>query len=97
MRIIAFRSLREFWERHPQAETALRAWYAEASHAAWKTPADIKVAHRNGSFLANKRVVFNIKGNSFRLVVAVRYAQGLMFVRFVGTHAEYDGIDASAI
>ena len=97
MRIIAFRTLREFWERQPQAEIALRGWYAEASHAEWKTSADIKAAHRNASFLANNRVVFNIKGNNFRLVVAVRYTQGLMFVRFVGTHTEYDCIDASVI
>lgn len=97
MRIIAIRTLREFWERHPQAETPLRGWYAEASNAAWQTPAEIKAAHRSASFLANNRVVFNIKGNDFRLVVAVRYQQGLMYVRFVGTHAEYDAIDAATI
>jgi mRNA interferase HigB len=73
MHIIALRALREFWEKHPQAETPLRGWYAEASRAAWQTPADIKAAHRNASFLANNRVVFNIKGNDDRLVVAVRY------------------------
>ena len=97
MRIIALRTLREFWERHPQAETPLRSWYAEASRANWKTPADIKAAHRNASFLPNGRVVFNIKGNDYRLVVAVRFAAGRMFVRFVGTHAEYDRIDATSI
>jgi mRNA interferase HigB len=97
MRIISVRALREFWERHPQAELPLRNWHAEASHAAWKTPADIKAAHRNASFLPGGRVVFNIKGNDFRLVVAVRYTLGLMFVRFVGTHAEYDRIDAATI
>lgn len=97
MRIIALKTLREFWERHPQAETPLRGWYAEASRADWKTPADIKAAHRNASFLPNRRVVFNIKGNDYRLVVAVRFAAGLMFVRFIGTHAEYDRIDATSI
>ena len=97
MRIIALRTLREFWERHPQAETSLRAWYAEASRADWKTPADIKAAHRNASFLPNGRAVFNIRGNDHRLVVAVRFATGLMFVRFVGTHAEYDRIDSASI
>lgn len=97
MRIISVRSLREFWERHPQAEMPLRNWYAEACHAAWKTPADIKSAHRNASFLPGNRVVFNIKGNDFRLMVAARYTQGLMFVRFVGTHAEYDRVDATTI
>ena len=97
MRIISIRTLREFWERHPHAEVPLRGWYAEVSNADWKTPADIKAAQRSASFLANNRAVFNIKGNDFRLVVAVRYSQGLMFVRFVGTHADYDRIDASTI
>ena len=97
MRIIAVRTLRQFWEQHPQAETPLRGWYAEASKADWKTPADIKSAHRNVSFLSNNRVVFNIKGNDYRLVVAVRYTEQLMFIRFIGTHAEYDRIDAERI
>lgn len=95
MRIISIRTLREFWKRHPHSEVPLRGWYAEVSSADWKTPADIKAAQRNVSFLANNRLVFNIKGNDFRLVVAVRYSQGLMFIRFVGTHADYDRIDAS--
>lgn len=94
MHIIALRALREFWEKHPQAETPLRAWYAEASRAGWATPAAIKAAHRNASFLVNNRVVFNIKGNDYRLVVAVRCTSTMMFIRFVGTHAEYDRIDA---
>lgn len=97
MRIISIRTLREFWERYPQAEVPLRGWYTEVSNADWRTPADIKAIHRNASFLANNRVVFNIKGNDFRLVVAVRYSQGLMFIRFVGTHAEYDRVDATTI
>jgi mRNA interferase HigB len=97
MRIIAIKTLREYWEQHPQAEVPLRAWYAEASHANWETPADIKAAHRNASFLPNNRLVFNIKGNDYRLIVAVRYSQGLMFIRFVGTHAEYDRVDATTI
>ena len=97
MRIIAIRALREFWVRHPPAETPLRGCYAETSRAEWKTPADIKAAYRNASFLGNNRVVFNIKGHDYRLVVAVRYTQQLMFVRFIGTHAEYDRINAETI
>ncbi len=97
MRIIALKTLRDFSTRHPQTEIPLRGWYAEVSHAEWKTPAGIKAVHRNASFLPNNRVEFNIKGNDFRLVVAVRYTQGLMFVRFVGSHAEYDRIDAATI
>jgi len=97
MRVIALSALREFWARHPQAETPLRVWYAEAGRADWTSPADIKAAHRNASFLANNRVVFNIKGNDYRLVAAVHYNRGMMFIRFVGTHAEYDRIDAATI
>lgn len=97
MRIIALSTLRTFWAKHPQAEIPLRVWYAEASRASWKSPEDIKSAHRNASFLANNRVVFNIKGNDYRLIVAVHYNRGLMFVRFVGTHAQYDRIDAETI
>ena len=97
MHVIALRTLREFWEKHPQAEVPLRGWYADASRADWHTPADIKLAYRSASFLANNRVVFNIKGNDYRLVVAVRYTPGLMYIRFVGTHAEYDRIDAATI
>ena len=69
------------------------AWYALASRAQWKSPADIKEAYRHASFTANNRVVFNIKGNDYRLVVLVRYDKGLLFVKFVGTHAQYDKID----
>ena len=97
MRIIALSGLRRFWTRYPDAETPLRAWYAQASRAIWKTPADIKAAYRSASFTANRRVVFNIKGNDYRLVVAVRYDRGLMYVRFVGTHLQYDQIDVETI
>jgi mRNA interferase HigB len=97
MRVIAISTLRAFWESHPDAETPLRSWYALASRAIWKSPADIKDAYRNASFTGNNRVVFNIKGNDYRLVVAVRYSQGLMFVRFIGTHRQYDRIDVETI
>ncbi len=97
MRIIALSRLKEFWEKHPQAELPLRTWYAEASRAVWLCPADIKRVYRQASFLQNNRVVFNIKGNDFRLVVAIHYNRGLMYVRFVGTHAEYDRIDATQL
>lgn len=97
MRVIALSKLRDYWANHAQAETPLRSWYAEASRVEWKSPAEIKLAHRNASFLANNRVVFNIKGNDYRLVVAVHYNRGMMFIRFVGTHAEYDRIDVEKI
>lgn len=97
MRIIALSTLRTFWEKHPDAEMPLRNWHAEASRSAWRTPADIKAAYRNASFTANNRVVFNIKGNDYRLVVAVHYDRGQMFVRFVGTHRQYDKISVETI
>jgi mRNA interferase HigB len=97
MRIIALATLRGFWMKHPDAEAPLQAWHALASRAEWKTPADIKAAYRNASFTANNRVVFNVKGNDYRLVVAVHYDRGMMFVRFVGTHRQYDKIDVETI
>jgi len=97
MRVIALSTLRNLWERHPDAEMPLRAWHALASRANWKTPADVKAAYRNASFVADRRVVFSIKGNDYRLVVAVRYDRGLMYVRFVGSHRQYDRIDVETI
>ena len=97
MRVIAVSTLRDFLAKHPQAETPLRAWYADASRADWKTPADIKAAHRNASFVGSNRVVFNIKGNNYRLIVAVHYNRGMMYIRFIGTHAEYDALSAGKV
>ena len=97
MRIIAISTLRDFYTKHPDAQTPLQAWYALASRAQWKSPSDIKAAYRNASFTANNRVVFNIKGDDYRLIVLVRYDKGLLFVKFVGTHAHYDKIDALTV
>jgi mRNA interferase HigB len=97
MRIIAVGTLRDFWREHADAEVPLRSWYAAVSRADWRSPADIKAAYRNASFVANNRIVFNIKGNDYRLVAAVHYNRGMMFIRFVGTHREYDKIDARTI
>lgn len=97
MRIIALSTLRTFWGSHRDAEIPLRAWYSLASRAVWKTPTDIKAAYRNASFTRNNRVVFNVKGNDYRLVVAVRYDKGLMYIRFVGTHRQYDQIDVETV
>ena len=97
MRVIAVSTLREFWKKHPQAEAPLRAWFADASRADWKNPAAIKAAHRNASFVGSNRVVFNIKGNDFRLVVAVHYNRRMIYIRFVGTHAEYNAINVERV
>jgi mRNA interferase HigB len=97
MRVIAVRSLREFWQRHPDAERPLRAWYDEVTRANWQTPADVKAQFGNASILGRHRVVFNIKGNAYRLVTALAYNTGIVFVKFIGTHAEYDRIDAETV
>ena len=97
MRVIALRTLREFWTSHADAEEALRAWHADARRAHWRSPADIRANYANASILANNRVVFNIRGNTYRLIVAVNYPLEIVYIRFVGTHAEYDRIDAATI
>jgi mRNA interferase HigB len=97
MRIIARRTLREFWERHPDAEQALRAWFQDVQRSEWKTPNDIRQTYATASFIANNRVVFNIRGNNYRLIVAIKYEFSIVYIRFIGTHQEYDQIDAATI
>ncbi|HDH04798.1 MAG TPA: type II toxin-antitoxin system HigB family toxin [Nitrospirae bacterium] len=97
MRVIARKTLREFWESHTDARQPLQAWYADVKHAVWKKPSDIKEVYRNASFIANNRVVFNIKGNKYRLVVVIQYEHSIVYIRFVGTHREYDRIDVATI
>ena len=97
MRIISRRTLREYWQTHPDAKQPLQAWYTNVKRADWKTPNDVKVSYRNASFVANNRVIFNIKGNSYRLVVAINYEYRIVYIRFIGTHQEYDRIQASTV
>lgn len=99
MRIIAKRALREFWQLdgHADAQGPLKAWYAEVSKAKWASPHDIKSQYRTASVLQNGRIVFNIGGNKYRLVVKVQFDRGMVFVRFIGTHADYDKIDAESV
>lgn len=97
MQIIAKRTLRLFWEKHPQAETPLRAWFATVSAAQWKGPPDVRTQFGSADFVADNRVIFDIAGNKFRLVVHVSYGFGRVLVKFVGTHAEYDKIDAGTV
>lgn len=97
MRIIARSTLREFWEIHAEAEPALRSWIDDVVQADWQSPVDIKSIYANASIIANNRVVFNIKGNKYRLIVHIRYDISIIFIRFVGTHAEYDKVDAETI
>ena len=97
MHVISVKKLREDWLTHPDVEQALKAWHAEASKSTWRTPDDIKQRYRSADFLADNRVVFNIKGNIYRLVVKNHYNTEIVYVRFIGTHAEYDRIDAETI
>ena len=99
MRVIAKRTLREHWEKpgREDSKEPLEAWYAEAKAAIWKNFGDIKRTSGSASNVANSRVVFNIRKNKYRLIVHVNYPAGIVFVRFVGTHQEYDQIDASTI
>jgi mRNA interferase HigB len=87
----------EFRERHPDAEQPLPAWHADVKQAVWRSPSDIKKNYRQAGFLANNRVVFNIKENTYRPAAAMQYEFGVVYIRFIGTHREYDQIDAAII
>ncbi|HET8803157.1 MAG TPA: type II toxin-antitoxin system HigB family toxin [Aequorivita sp.] len=97
MRIIAKRTLREFWELNPDSEQQLFAWYNEVSKAEWESPNEIKKQYASASILKNSRVVFNICGNKYRLIVEINFPRKWIFIRFIGTHKEYDNIDANTI
>ena len=97
MRIIAKKILRDFWDRHPDSEQQLKSWYQETSKAKWKGPDDIKKAYPNASILQDNRIVFNIKGNHYRLIVRINYHYQMVWIRFIGTHAQYDRVDANKI
>ncbi|QIL74180.1 type II toxin-antitoxin system HigB family toxin (plasmid) [Diaphorobacter sp. HDW4B] len=97
MRVVALPILRKFWQANPDAEQHLKAWYDEALNAQWTQPADIKAQYRSASILKNRRVVFNIKGNDYRLIVAIAYNLQIIYVKFIGTHKEYDAIDAETV
>lgn len=97
MRVIAKKRLVEYWQKHPETEQPLKAWYDETIKAEWQTPQDIKRQYIHASFVANNRVVFNIKGNAYRLIVAVAYRIGAVYIKFIGTHKQYDKVDAATI
>ncbi len=97
MRVISRAKLKRYWKKYPTSEQALKAWYDETKKATWRTPQEVKNAFGNASFLPNNRVVFNIHGNTYRLIVAIKYEYRICYIRFVGTHAEYDKIDAATI
>ena len=97
MRIIAISTLRHFWAVNGDAEEPIKAWYQEARAADWATPHQVKAMYRNASGLGDNRIVFNIAGNKYRLIVKFNYPYQIGNVRFIGTHAEYDQIDAEEV
>lgn len=99
MRIISRSTLKKFWEqsRYKDSEEPLKSWFDEAKQANWKSPQDIKDKFRKASFLNNNRVVFDIQGNKYRLIVAIKYEFGICYIRFIGTHKQYDQIDANNV
>lgn len=97
MRVIAKKILREFWEKHADSKEQLKSWFQETSESKWKDPKEIKKEYPSTSFLADNRVVFNIKGNKYRLIVRINYDYQMVWIRFIGTHAAYDKIDATKI
>ena len=96
-RIFSKSTLREFWEKYPETEQYLKTWFDTTMNANWKNPNDVKKTYATASILKNERIVFNIKGNSFRLIVKLNFEKQWIFVRFIGTHSEYDKIDANTI
>lgn len=96
-RIFAKSTLREYWEKQPDTEQYLKTWYDTAMSADWKSPTDVKQTYANASILKDSRIVFNIKGNSYRLITKFNFAKRWIFIRFIGTHKEYDKIDANNI
>lgn len=97
MKVIALKTLKDFYLLHPDAEQPLKAWLSEAQKANWTEPSEIKAQYKSASILKSRRVVFNIKGNAYRLVVAVAYQFGAVYIKFIGTHEQYDSIDANIV
>lgn len=97
MRVFTRRTLQHFWEKHSDSEEYLRKWYEVAVKAEWRSPADVKEVFCHASILKNNRIVFNIRGNSYRLVARFEFEKRFLFIRFIGTHREYDKINANLI
>ncbi len=94
MNVISKRTIVKFYEKYAQSKSSLEVWYADAKKSVWSTPDDIKKVYSDASFLADNRVVFNIKGNDYRLVVHLDYLRKIIRVKFIGTHSQYDKINA---
>lgn len=96
-RIFAKGTLRDYWERHADCEQYLKTWYDTVMNANWQNPNDVKQTYSSASILRDGRVVFNIKGNSYRLITKINFEKQWLFIRFIGTHSEYDKVDANTI
>ena len=97
MRVISISTLREFWTKHPDSEQPLAEWYVKTCRANWSSLADMRNDFNSVDYVGNQRYVFNIKGNRYRLVVAVKFTPALVYIRFVGTHKEYEKLDVPTI
>ncbi len=97
MRVIAVKTLKQFWEAHPDAETGLKHWYERISQATYQNPAEVVADFKKADFVGNTRIVFNVAKNKFRLVVAFRYDKQICWIKFVGTHSDYNQIDVATI
>jgi len=97
VRVIAKSTLSDFWLIHKDSEGQLKSWFDEATRSSWISPNEIKSEYPSASILQDNRVVFNIKGNSYRLIVKINYKVGIIWIRFIGTHGEYDKINAETI
>lgn len=97
MRVISKKTLKDFWLKHPQAQQGLSCWYQETKKSIWNTPSEIRGKYRSADFLHGNRVVFNIGGNKYRLIVKINYDYSIVYVRFVGTYKEYDRINAEEV
>lgn len=96
-RIFAKNTLREFWEVHPDSELYLKTWYLTALNSDWETPNDVKQSYAKASILKNNRIVFNSKGNTYQMVAKFNFEKQWIFIRFIGTHFDYDQVDANTI
>ncbi|MFH1525808.1 MAG: type II toxin-antitoxin system HigB family toxin [Bacteroidota bacterium] len=97
MRLISRKTLIRFWEKRPETEQSLKSWYDEIANAFWSSPNELKVQFSNASVISTKRVVFNIHGDKYRLVVDSEYKIGIVFIVWIGTHKEYDKINVKEI
>lgn len=97
MRVIAVRTIKYYWEKYPSAKQSLLSWYEEAESSEWSSPNELKLQYRNASILNKKRVVFNIHGNDYRLIVDIEYRLKIVFIVWFGTHKQYDNVDAKKV